>query len=73
MRNSFDNIELAKTIISKGVPHVKYYAPSGMFGPAFSQTICKAVGNCMSIDVMLQRSNNYAGSKQMEWQRWKLS
>jgi len=29
MRNNFDNIELAKTIISEGVPHVEYYASSG--------------------------------------------
>jgi hypothetical protein len=66
-RKNFDNIELAKPIISKGVPHVQYYDPSGVFGPAFSSTICKAVGNCMSVNAMLQGPNKDAWIKQMEW------
>ena len=65
MRNNFDNIELTKTIISEGVPHVEYYASSGVFGQDFSQTICKTVGNCLSVYAVLQRSNNDAVIKQM--------
>ena len=67
MRNYFDNIKLAKTIISEGVSHGEYYASSGVFGQYFPQIICKTVGNCLSVYAVLQRSNNDVGIKQMVW------
>jgi len=73
MRNNYDNIELRETKISEGVPHVEYYVIFGVFRPEFFQTICKVIGNCVSVNAVLQRSNNNDGVKPMEWQGWKLS